>query len=126
MSYPRLVDSHKGQMQLEDGSTLVVSETDEETGDPVQVRWKLKKTHETEMSTVFLATNEQRGRRIMKRITSSKLSENELGALVWLNAVCGILRACKTELRLHDCSDVGEISSSNSTNGSSTLTKCIA
>ena len=78
-------------MQLEDGSTLLVSETDEETEALVQTRWTLTKTHETQMSTVFLATNEQQGQRIVKTITSAKLSKNELGALVSLNTVRSIL-----------------------------------
>ena len=87
-----LVESHKGTMQLEeDGTVLIVSEEDEETGAPTQVKWTLQKMHETEMSTVFLANNKQRGLRIVKEIVSFKLSRNELGALVSLNGVRNIL-----------------------------------
>ncbi|KAI9720545.1 MAG: hypothetical protein M1828_005629 [Chrysothrix sp. TS-e1954] len=73
-------------MELEADSVLTALEPDEETGALVRVRWTLESIHETNMSTVFLATNEQQGQRIVKRIMSSKLSKNELGALVGLNA----------------------------------------
>ena len=80
MSYETLVQSHKGTIELEGDSVMVVLEVDEDTGATIRVRWTLERLFETNMSQVFLARNEQWGLKIVKRILSSKLSKNELGA----------------------------------------------
>ena len=124
MSHLQLVESHRGEMELEGDSVMVVIETDEDTGIRVRVRWKLQLHSETNTSQIFRARNEERGLKIVKRITSSTLSKNELGALVWLNAVCALQFSCELYLT-QACSPARGIFSSNSIVGLSTSIKSI-
>lgn len=74
-------------MELEGSSVMVVIEEDENTGAKRRVRWTLESLYETNMSQVFLARNEQGDPKIVKRIMCSKMSKNELGVALRLNAV---------------------------------------
>lgn len=81
----RLVQSYKGVMRLS-GHDLIAYMEEEDSRDLVPVRWSLKRKCQTNMSTVFIATHGW-DKRVVKRIPSSKLSRNELQALIELKDV---------------------------------------
>ena len=89
-----LVDSHRGELEFE-GDVMVVVKTDEDSGARRRVRWTLELLSETSMSQILVARNKRRPPKIVKRVADSKLSKNELGALVWLNAVSIRVRRCR-------------------------------